>query len=149
MGFQPGNKYGQGRPKGSTYNEICKQFAEKEGVARLVEWAKGTFRNAHGQVQAAGWSQPKDTNGKPKGRLVWAGPDYSLQFEALKLVLAYGLGKPRNPVDITSGGQTLTDWANEWFGYAAANGNGNGHHNGNGDGGDRPEFRSFPGEDSK
>ena len=133
MGFQPGNTHGKGRPKGTQLNEVCKAFADAEGIPRLIEWAKGGFRNAHGQLQAAGWSQPKDGKGKPIGALRWAGPSYELQFEALKLALAYGLGKPRNPVDLTSDGETLFGFLRgipvpSTNGHSNGNGNGNGVH---------------------
>ena len=66
--FEPGNQYGKGRPKGSGYVEECQRWAEAGGWTRLFGWADGKSG---------------------------AAKNMKLQFEALRLILAYGYGKPK------------------------------------------------------
>lgn len=85
MPFQPGNRLGQGRPKGSGRNQIIREWCEQKGIQKLLDVAEGkghTFREYN-------------------GRVVEIGPNENLQFEALKLALAYGMGKPTEMVEIT------------------------------------------------
>ena len=84
-GFQPGNKFGKGRPKGSTYVEICKDWAEKKGWGRLIGWANGDGYKA----------------GLKDGRFIELGPDLELQYQATKTLLEYGYGKPRQAVEVS------------------------------------------------
>lgn len=121
--FQTGNSYGKGRPRGSKLNELCKKFAKEEGFERLIERAKGFYRDSNDQIRKAGWAEKKPAKGKGVGRLVWVGPSDESQFEALKLALAYGAGKPTESVDVTSNGESLAEWA---FQHFAIRGNGNG-----------------------
>src|SRR5262245_1266172 len=81
--FQPGNKaaVGHGRPKGSSKAAMFREWCEEKGIARLFELAEGIghafeLRN---------------------GKIVEVGPNYGIQLEALRLALAYGLGRPVVP----------------------------------------------------
>jgi hypothetical protein len=82
--FQPGNKFGKGRPKGSGLVQKCTDWIEKKGWDKLIEIAegKGHAFKLHG------------------GKVIEVGPSEELQFEALKLIAAYGKGKPRETVDL-------------------------------------------------
>lgn len=97
--FQLGNTYGKGRPKGSKRNEICKAYAEKYGFKKLIAIAEGKGHRYR----------------EYNGRLVEVGPDSGIQFEALKLILAYGFGKPTESIDLSTGGESLADWAIQHF----------------------------------
>lgn len=150
--FEKGNKagVGHGRPKGSGRIQICAEFAEKEGFEILLNLARGKYKDQHGKIRTAGWAAPDP---KQPARIVWIGPSQELSFDALKLALAYGKGKPTEFVDISSGGQSLSEWANEWF--ASASPSANGHTNGNGHGpaapngnGNGPGLLPVPGEDT-
>jgi len=100
MPFQPGNKLGKGRPKGSTRPEICRQFAEEQGFDRLISLAKGFTADG----KKAGWAAPDPK--KPE-RLIWVGPSEELQFEALKLAIAYGAGKPTESHEVAVTGRLV------------------------------------------
>jgi hypothetical protein len=82
MAFQPGNKLavGRGRPKGSGKSQIAKEWAETKGLAKLQEIAE--------------WPDEGVQVHPDSGRVIPKGWSRELQFEALKLMLAYGLGKP-------------------------------------------------------
>jgi hypothetical protein len=45
MPFQPGNHYGKGRPRGS-HIDWCREFANKEGKAILIKWARSSDAKA-------------------------------------------------------------------------------------------------------
>jgi hypothetical protein len=100
MPFKAGNTYGKGRPKGSGKIQILKDYSEKYGFKKLISIAEGS---GHGYYEH-------------NGRLIEHGPNASIQFEALKLILAYGCGKPTEYHDFTTGGETLSDWAVRYFG---------------------------------
>jgi hypothetical protein len=70
--FQAGNPGGPGRPKGSYLNSQAKQWAEKGGIDLLLRIAQGKDN---------GWSKAH-------------------RWDAIKLALAYGIGKPREAVEI-------------------------------------------------
>ena len=93
MKFQPGNKHGKGRPRGSGLVQICKDYAQAKGWQKLIDLAEGKGYKV----------------GTLNGKVVEIGPSLELQFEALKLCLAYGHGKPTEHVDFTTGGDTLAD----------------------------------------
>lgn len=65
--FEPGNKFGKGRPKGSGFVARCRAWADQKGWDKLEKWADGE--------------------------------DGKLAFEATKLLLAYGYGKPVAEID--------------------------------------------------
>jgi len=75
--FGPGNKFGKGRPKGSSYIQVCREWAESEGWSRLISWAKG--QSGDGKLSK------------------------ELQFQAMKMLMEYGYGKPRQQMDIDHG----------------------------------------------
>lgn len=83
--FQPGNQLavGHGRPKGSGMPAFVREWAKEKGLQKLIDLAEGKGHS---------WRDYK-------GRLVEVGPSFSVQVEALKLALAYGLGKPRDVDD--------------------------------------------------
>lgn len=74
MRFQPGNAGGPGRPRGSYLLPQAKQWAEIGGVRLLLRLADGKEK---------GWSK-------------------ATRWDAIKLALAYGLGKPREALEITA-----------------------------------------------
>lgn len=82
--FQPGNTFGKGRPKGSGLVQQCTDWIEKKGWTKLIEIAEGKGHSfkIHG------------------GKIIEVGPSEELQFEALKLIAAYGKGKPHESVEI-------------------------------------------------
>jgi hypothetical protein len=83
MPFQPGNKLAQGHGRPSK-NPLLAAWCLETGVQKLIDLAEGkghAFREF-------------------KGRFVELGPNRQLQFEALKLALAYGIGKPTEIVEI-------------------------------------------------
>jgi len=84
--FQKGNQAGKGhgRPPGPTYVNICREWAEKNGWARLIGWANGDGYKA----------------GIKDGKFIEIGPDMDLQFQAAKTLIEYGYGKPRQAVDL-------------------------------------------------
>jgi hypothetical protein len=146
--FGAGNQAGKGfgRPKGSGRIQICKEWAEKKGFKKLIDLAEGKYEQ-DGKLKAAGWAP----NPVRPASLVWVGPTAELQFEALKLVLAYGAGKPTESLDLTSGGETLSDWALQYFGAINSNGADPDHRplngdNGNGNGGSDSGLRGVPDE---
>jgi hypothetical protein len=71
--FQSGNK------------PILAAWCESLGVQMLIDLAEG---KGHGFREH-------------KGRFIEIGPNRQLQFEALKLALSYGIGKPTEMVEIT------------------------------------------------
>lgn len=81
--FEKGHPGGPGRPKGSGRVELCRKFAEQEGFQKLIDIAKGIGYRV----------------GTVNGKFVEVGPTRELQFEALKLALAYGYGKPTELVE--------------------------------------------------
>ena len=85
MPFQNGNKYGKGRPVGSSCVGIARDWAKKKGWSQLIAWAEGKGYKV----------------GLKGGRIVELGPDLDLQFEATKLLLAYGVGQPTKVVEVT------------------------------------------------
>ena len=108
--FGQGNQAskGHGRPKGSGHVEICKRWAEEKGWQKLIDLADGK-----------GFQEEFVENGTAH-----LGPDYKVQLDACKILLAYGFGRPTESIDLTSGGQTVTDWARQYFGTIGTNGNG-------------------------
>ncbi len=84
--FEPGNRLavGHGRPKGSSKPALIRKWAEEKGIEKLIELAEGKGHT---------WRQYN-------GRLVEVGPSHSTQMEALKLALAYGLGRPVETIDM-------------------------------------------------
>lgn len=143
--FQANNQAakGHGRPRGSGRIQVCTEFAEQEGFAMLIALAKGKYAGPDGNLRTAGWAAPDKS--KPS-RIVWIGPSQELSYDALKLVLAYGKGKPTEFVDLSSGGQSLFDWAVESFGGST---NGNGVHTAGNGNGDAPGVPPLSGEDPK
>lgn len=93
--FQKGNKYGKGRPKGSGYVQICRDYAVKKGWKKLIEMADGKGYKVAMQ----------------NGRILEVGPDHKLQFEALKTILAYGVGKPRETMEIVGDDNEFTNYS--------------------------------------
>lgn len=89
--FEPGNKFGRGRPRGSGYVELCQAWAEQDGWQQLIDIA----------------------NGKPqflKGNRAKVQTDHKLRLEAIKILLGYGYGRPREAVEVSgSGPQTIAD----------------------------------------
>lgn len=82
--FKPGNKLGKGRPKGSSYIDVCQQWAEHSGWEQLLAWATGK------------------ENGK---RVPWA-----IRKFAVNTILAYGFGRPREAIDVSgTGPQSLAE----------------------------------------
>lgn len=77
----------------------CKEFAEKEGFERLIGIARGA-------------SYRVDRDGKE----IDLNPSLELIFEALKLLLAYGAGKPAQLLNVTHNVDSLADWAHQYFG---------------------------------
>lgn len=147
--FQANNQAakGHGRPRGSGRIQICTEFADKEGFALLIALAKGQYKGPDGKLRSAGWAAPDKS--KPS-RIVWIGPSSELSFDALRLVLAYGKGKPTEFIDVSSGGQSLSDWASEFFGsIPIPNSNGNGHGTAANGNGDDPGLHTISGEDPK
>ena len=76
--FTKGNQLakGKGRPKGSSYIQICQQWAEKEGWQLLIDTARGK--------KYPGESKPA--------------------IAAAQILIAYGYGKPKETVDVNLGG---------------------------------------------
>ena len=74
-----------GRPKGSAYVALCQEWSEKKGGSWdiLFSWAEGK------------------ENGKPVSA--------KLRRFAVQTILAYGYGRPRESVDLTSNGQSIAD----------------------------------------
>jgi hypothetical protein len=75
---------GRGRPKGSSKPAWLKEWAEKKGLPKLLALAEGK-----------GFSEFREGR-----RILSVGPDYSIQFEAIRLALAYAIGKPRETIDM-------------------------------------------------
>src|SRR5258708_5560006 len=96
MPFQPGNKIGKGRPKGSGYVQFCREWAERKGWTRLIDLAQGKGFT----VKGAG----------PKRESLFVQPDPKVQLSAIQTLLAYAYGKPSEKLDITSGGVSIRDW---------------------------------------
>ena len=81
--FSKGNPGGPGRPKGSNFVSICREWAEKKGWDKLISLADG-----------------KDYKiGLKDGRVVEVGPNQDLQFQAMKTLIEYGYGKPSQAVE--------------------------------------------------
>ena len=72
--FEDGNPGGPGRPKGSHVNLEAKKWAETAGMRLLLRLADGKEK---------GWGR-------------------SCRWDAVKLALAYGIGKPREAIEITA-----------------------------------------------
>jgi hypothetical protein len=83
--FQRGNPGGPGRPKGSYLNGEAKKWAEKNGIALLLRIAGGREK---------GWGKIH-------------------RWDAIKLALAYGIGKPREVVEYSPEDRPQNDfnWA--------------------------------------
>ena len=81
--FEPGNKLavGHGRPKGSGKAALFREWAETTGIQKLFDIAegKGHGYKIHGQ------------------KILEVGPTIGHQLEAIRLALAYGLGRPVVP----------------------------------------------------
>lgn len=85
--FAEGNQAakGHGRPKGSSYVAICQKWADEKGWRKLIDLADG-----------------KDYKvGMKDGRILSLGPDLELQFQATKLLIEYGFGRPKQAVDVS------------------------------------------------
>lgn len=136
--FQEGNQYakGHGRPKGSSRIKECEDWVYEKGIKKLIQIADSNdlgFRtDKEGRVVS-------DKYGRPL-RVGWS---RELQFEAVKLIFAYGVGKPTEFIAFDDGGQTIAEWATKWFGSNPPTVNG--HANGNGNGG----LHKTAGEDPK
>ncbi|MFN0117801.1 MAG: hypothetical protein ACKVQC_05845 [Elusimicrobiota bacterium] len=76
----------------------CREFAEKEGFQRLIGLARGESYRV-----------------KRDGKEIDLYPDLDLIFEALKLLLAYGIGKPAQLLNVTHNVDSLADWAHRYF----------------------------------
>lgn len=98
--FEAGNTLGKGRKKGSGRNQVFVEWANRVGVKKLLEIA-----------EEKDIKYGLDKNGK----VVRVGHSEALCFDALKLALAYGLGKPTEHVDVTSGGDTFYDFLRGQF----------------------------------
>jgi hypothetical protein len=72
--FQPGNKFGKGRPHGSSYVQRCQEWAERAGWDMLIAWAMG----------------------REKGKNV----PWPLRRYAVNTLMAYGFGRPREALEI-------------------------------------------------
>ncbi len=70
MKFQPGNKFGKGRPEGTGFVQHCRTWADENGWGKLQKMA--------------------------------ASKNQRVALEATKVLLAYGYGKPREAVEISS-----------------------------------------------
>ncbi len=71
----------------------CKEFAEREGYQRLIGLARGeSYRVTR------------------NGQDVDLYPDLDLIFESLKLLMAYGIGKPAQLLNVTHNVESLADW---------------------------------------
>lgn len=99
--FEEGNQAGKGhgRPKGSGHNQKCKEWTHRLGIDRLIEIAEGK----HTKYAKSG------------GRVTVIGFSTDQQLDALKTAIAYGIGKPTNFVDISSGGETFYDFLRGQF----------------------------------
>ena len=75
---------GKGRPKGSGKAQLFREFATEHAIPRLFDFAlgKGHGYKIHGQ------------------KIIEVGPSATLQLDAIKLILAYGLGRPIIPFAI-------------------------------------------------
>ena len=87
--FKKGNKcgVGHGRPKGSNWITLCRDWAEKKGWYRLINMAEGK-----------GYSVEIS-----HGRTVEIGPSLELQYQATRTLLEYGYGKPSQHVQLEAG----------------------------------------------
>lgn len=86
--FSKGNPGGPGRPKGSNFVSICREWAEKKGWDKLISLADG-----------------KDYKvGLKDGRVVEVGPSQELQYQAARTLIEYGYGRPSQSVDLTNAG---------------------------------------------
>ncbi len=97
--FKSGNTaaVGHGRPKGSSRILTCKEFAEKEGFQRLIEIARGeSYRVVR------------------NGKEVTLDPSLDLIFESIKLLLAYGIGKPAQVHEISADVNSIADWIQQF-----------------------------------
>lgn len=74
MKFQLGNKFGKGRPQGSSYVQCCQEWAEQGGWDMLIGWA----------------------NGHEKGKKV----PWPVRRYAVSALLVYGFGRPREALEI-------------------------------------------------
>ena len=70
MKFQPGNKFGQGRPRGPMFVQSCREWADQNGWQKLEKMAES--------------DNPR------------------IALEAIKVLLAYGYGKPKESVEVYS-----------------------------------------------
>ena len=76
--FEQGNPGGPGRPKGSHLNPEAKKWAETVGMRLLLRLADGKEK---------GWGRTS-------------------RWDAIKLALAYGIGKPREAVEVIADEKT-------------------------------------------
>ena len=83
--FKPGNPGGPGRPRGSSNNPSAKKWAEEVGIPLLLRIASGDEMN---------WPR-------------------SYRWDAIKLGLAYGIGKPREAEVITEEKKSQIDFS-DW-----------------------------------
>ena len=90
--FVKGNKGGPGRPRGSSYVDICRKWAEQRGWKRLIDIADG---KEFDQLVSMGQDG--------EGRAFQPG-DSKVQIAAMKILIEYGYGKPRETVDVNMSG---------------------------------------------
>ncbi len=86
--FGKGNKFSKGRPKGSGNVEVAREWVVKYGWKKLFAWANGN-------PYVSGVDIEKDRKtGQLKKINRYSIPQESTQADALKLIFAYGIGKP-------------------------------------------------------
>jgi len=91
MPFKKGHKFGKGRPKGTVvekYSREAREWAIKRGWGKLIQWAEGApIRDLIETVDG-------------KKVIRYHTPADALQVEATKILMAYGIGKPRERVEV-------------------------------------------------
>ncbi len=102
--FEKGNGFSKGRPRGSGAVQVCRDFAENDGFAKLIGVALG---------KPMPWRERR-------GKMEYSTPTQELQFEALKLLLAYGIGKPTQYHEVNNTVNSVADWALRHFGADAS-----------------------------
>jgi hypothetical protein len=75
---------GNGKSRQPRYVGVCREWAEAKGWTRLIEWAEGKGYKV----------------GLHNGKIYKSGPSIELQFEATKLLIEYGFGKPMQPSEV-------------------------------------------------